>query len=64
MNHYPMADSITDGLCFDNHYIDPYDRHEPTWDEVRQERIDELDDVLRDIGAVFEPGFMTRLQAE
>lgn len=44
--HEPMADSITDGLNFDDEYVDPYDIREPTWDEIKQERIDALDDVL------------------
>ena len=68
MNFYyidvePMACSISDGLQFDDEPVDPYDERQPTYDEVRQNEIDELDDVLAEIGGVYNPGFMTRNQA-
>ena len=59
----PMADSITDGLQFDDEYIDPYDERQPTYDEIKQQREDDLDDVLIGIGALYKPGFMFRRQA-
>ena len=56
--------SEENSLMFDTHYIDPYDIHEQTYDEARQDRIDALDDTLIGIGALYKPGFLTRLQAE
>lgn len=57
MNFYyidvePMECSISDGLHFDDEYVDPYDQRQPDYDEVRQNRIDELDDVIRAIGEI------------
>ena len=58
----PMECSISDGLNFDDEptAIEP---PEPTYDEIRQQNVDDLDDVLADIGGVYNPGFMTRNQA-
>ena len=69
MNFYyidvePMSCSISDGLQFDDEPVDPYDERQPTYDEVRQQSEDDLDDVLTGIGSVYSPGFMTRNQAE
>ncbi len=65
MNHDidVMPCSITDGLQFDDEYVDPYDRHEISEDEARQQIEDDLDDELRGIGALYKPGFMFRRQA-
>ncbi len=48
MKDYSEENSMV--LNFDDEYIDPYDRHEISYDEARQNRIDELKDVIRDIG--------------
>ena len=57
-----MPDSISDGLQFDDEptAIEP---PEPTYDDMRQQAEDDLDDVLAGIGGVYSPGFMTRNQA-
>ncbi len=37
--------SDENSLMFDTHYIDPYDVHEISYDEARQNEIDELDEL-------------------
>ena len=58
----PMECSISDGLNFDDEPI-AIEPPEPTYDEIRQQNVDDLDDVLAGIGSVYSPGFMTRNQA-
>ena len=55
--------SEENSLNFDTHYVDPYDIHEQTYDEARQQIEDALDDTLIGIGALYKPGFMFRRQA-
>lgn len=64
MKDHSEENSMVCGLDFEEHYTDPYDIHELSEDESRQQEIDALDDTLIGIGALYKPGFLTRLQAE
>ena len=50
INVEPMICSISDGLQFNDEPVDPYDERQPTYDEVRQQAEDDLDDILIGIG--------------
>lgn len=50
MNFYYIETMPDRPLDFDDHFEDPYEQRQPSYDEVRQDEIDALDVTIRDIG--------------